>query len=219
MLRLLGASSSDSLAGRDELPRARRNDPLETLAQRALRRDRAAELTLLTTVGPAMLAVARRVLGAHHPEVDDVCQEAAVGLLSALPGFRGECGLMHFACRVALLSALAARRRGARALAGAEVGEDPDDFGDGAPSPAELLDAARRRKALRELLDELPLPQAEVLGLHVALGYTVEETGAMTGATINTVRSRLRRALGALREEVVASGRLREVMEGTHEQG
>jgi RNA polymerase sigma-70 factor (ECF subfamily) len=163
-----------------------------------------------------MLAVVRRVLGARHPEVDDVCQEAAVGLLSALPSFRGECSVMHFACRVALLAAFAARRRGARAVV--EVTEDPDDVVDGSPSPAELLDSARRRRALRELLDALPLSQAEVLALHVVLGYTVEETGAMMGATVNTVRSRLRRGLAALREELGSSSRLREVIEGSHEQ-
>ncbi len=218
MLRLLGASSPESLAPPDEPLAGRRNDPLQPLAQRAMRRDRAAELTLLTTVGPALLGVVRRVLGAHHPEVEDVCQEAAVGLLSALPGFRGECSLMHFGCRIALLAALTARRRGARWLCSdTAAGEDRDDFVDGTPSPAELVDSARRRQVLRGLLDDLPLPQAEVLALHVVLGYTVEETGAMTGAAINTVRSRLRRGLGALRERVGSSSQLREVMEGSHE--
>jgi DNA-directed RNA polymerase specialized sigma24 family protein len=71
---------------------------------------------------------------------------------------------------------------------------------------------------MRELLDELPLSQAEVLALHVALGHTVEETSAMIGAPINTVRSRLRRGLAALRDKFSQDRRLREVIGGNHEQ-
>jgi DNA-directed RNA polymerase specialized sigma24 family protein len=40
-------------------------------------------------------------------------------------------------------------------------------------SPVELLAAARRRAALRRLLDDLPQPQAEVFALHTMLGYTM----------------------------------------------
>jgi len=36
-----------------------------------------------------VLGVARRVLGVNDPELDDVCQDAAVGFLAALPSFRG----------------------------------------------------------------------------------------------------------------------------------
>jgi RNA polymerase sigma-70 factor (ECF subfamily) len=77
-----------------------------------------------------------------------------------------------------------------------------------------LLAAARRRAALRRLLSELPELQAEVLALHTVLGYTVEETAAVTGAPLNTVRSRLRAALSALRQAVLAdSARLELVRE------
>jgi RNA polymerase sigma-70 factor (ECF subfamily) len=166
-----------------------------------------------------MLAVVRRVLGGNHAEVDDVCQEAAVGFLSALTSFRAECTVMHFACRVALLTALSSRRRTRRERAMQhESCDEVDEFVDHCPSPAEQVDAARRRQILRELLDELPLAQAEVLALHIVLGYTVEETSAMTVAPVNTVRSRLRRGLAALRDVLVARGTLSDVVGGRHEQ-
>ena len=67
---------------------------------------------------------------------------------------------------------------------------------------------------LRRLLDELPVAQAEALTLHVVMGYTVEETSAAVGATVNTVRSRLRRGLAALRNCLQGNRRLLEVVRG-----
>jgi RNA polymerase sigma-70 factor, ECF subfamily len=101
---------------------------------------------------------------------------------------------------VALLTALATRRRRQVRISKDDDSTDLDRFIDDRPSPAELVDAGRRRQCLRQLLDALPMAQAEVLALHVMLGYTVEETGAMTNAPTNTVRSRLRRGLAALRD-------------------
>ena len=126
----------------------------------------------------------------------------------ALPRFRGECSTLHFVCRIGVQTAMNARRRGRTRARHLEVTDDGelaelarDDF-----SPADSLAVARRRRALRRLLSELPEPQAEVLALHTMLGYTIEETAQVTGAPVNTVRSRLRNALAALRQAVLADG-------------
>ena len=217
MLRLIGDNKRPSIAPSGETAPARQSDPLLALVAQAVRGDRLAERTLLVAVGPAVLGVVRRVMGANSLEVDDVCQEATIGLLSALPGFRAQCSVLHFACRVALLTALAARRR--RGVASSDAQETPEELGDvidDAPSPADLIDSARRRAVVRELLDELPLAQAEVLALHVVLGHTVEETSTMMAAPVNTVRSRLRRGLAALREKLSHNRKLREVVGGSH---
>ncbi|HEY2405865.1 MAG TPA: sigma-70 family RNA polymerase sigma factor [Polyangiaceae bacterium] len=210
MLRLLRDPGSGPPSPDGESARAHAADPLYALLAQVARGNRVAERTLLLAVAPAVLGVVRRVMGAHSPELEDVCQEASLALLSALPSFRAESSILHFASRVALLTALATRRR--RAAREREVGSEPEEVADGALSPAELVDAARRRHALRELLDELPLAQAEVLGLHVVLGYTVEETSNVIGAPVNTVRSRLRRGLAALREELARNRKLYEVV-------
>jgi RNA polymerase sigma-70 factor (ECF subfamily) len=65
---------------------------------------------------------------------------------------------------------------------------------------------------LRQLLSDLPELQAEVLALHTMLGYTVEETAQVTGAPVNTVRSRLRAALAALRLAVLEDGTRLEIV-------
>jgi RNA polymerase sigma factor (sigma-70 family) len=219
MLRLIGEPQRDTVSPSDEPAAARHRDPHHALVGKCIRGDPVSERTLLTAVGPSVLAIVRRVMGAQSPEIDDVCQEACIGLLSALPSFRAECTVLHFACRVSLLTSLAARRRqGAYVHRVRDEVFESEELMDDAPSPAELIDSARRRTAVRELLDELPLSQAEVLALHVALGHTVEETSAMIGAPINTVRSRLRRGLSALRDKFNRDRKLREVIGGRHEQ-
>jgi RNA polymerase sigma-70 factor (ECF subfamily) len=94
----------------------------------------------------------------------------------------------------------------------------PDDLAEVAHeglSPAELLAAARRREVLRGLLEELPPAQAEVLALHTMLGHSVAETAAVTGTPANTVRSRLRAALSALRARADADAVLAETARGS----
>jgi DNA-directed RNA polymerase specialized sigma24 family protein len=52
------------------------------------------------------------------------------------------------------------------------------------------------------LLAELPDAQAEALVLHLALGYSVDETAAAQRVPLNTARSRLRKGIERLRERV-----------------
>jgi RNA polymerase sigma factor (sigma-70 family) len=219
MLRLISEPRRDATLPSNETAQARGRDPLHALVGKVIRGDRKAERTLLMAVGPTVLGVVKRVMGTRCLDIDDVCQEASINLLAALPRFRAECTVLYFACRVALLTALAARRRNDMEAYSASSPIDVSDaIADGAPSPAELIDSARRRALLGELLDDLPLPQAEVLALHVALGHTVEETSAMVGIPINTVRSRLRRGLAALRDKFSRNHKLRDVVGEGHEQ-
>ena len=201
MLRLL-SPAADPTAGS---PAARdQADPLRALASDAAGGDPHALRTLLVALGPALLRVVRAIVGSHHAEVEDVLQEAMVAVHAALPGFRGECSTTHFACRIAVHIAMNASRRAGYRRRHTPL-TPPDELavhaGDD-PSPAEALEASRRRQALRELLEDLPPAQSEVLALHVMLGHSVEETAASTGVPVNTVRSRLRAALAALRSRL-----------------
>jgi RNA polymerase sigma factor (sigma-70 family) len=155
-------------------------------------------------------------LGNAHPDVEDTLQEAMMAVHLALAGFRGECTTLHFACRVAVQTAMNARRKaGYRSRHTPSVAPaDLVDLARDDRSPPQLIEAARRREALRQLLCELPEVQAEVLALHTLLGYTVEETAAATQVPVNTVRSRLRNALARLRERVQGHATLRDPREG-----
>jgi RNA polymerase sigma-70 factor, ECF subfamily len=191
------------------------DDPLRALSEEAAAGNLQAQRTLLVAVGPTLLRVIRGILGNSYADVEDTLQEAMVALHFALRGFRGECTTLHFACRIAVQTAMNARRKaGYRthytpSAAPEEVGR----FSSESQSPAERLAAERRREALRHLLHELPAQQAEVLTLHVLLGYTVEETAEATLVPVNTVRSRLRLALARLRSRVQSDSALLETVE------
>jgi len=185
---------------------------LKDLARRAAGGDRRAAHALLLRVGPSMLRAVRRVLARRTEDVEDVVQEAMQALVDALPGFRGQCTVLHFAWRVAVLTALANRRRldlRAQWSAGATPAIDPAADG---PSPAEATLLRSRREALSALLDQLPPDQAEVLVLHAAYGFTIEELAGAVGRPPETIRSRLRLAKRALRDRIGASPELAEVL-------
>jgi RNA polymerase sigma-70 factor (ECF subfamily) len=202
--------------GPDGTREANVSEPLAELAALCREGDLAAQRTLLVAVGPAMLRVIRGVLGATHSDVEDALQDSMVALYLALPGFRGECTTTHFACRIAVQTAMNARRR-AGYRAKHTPNSPPEELARLARddrSPAEIVAAQRRRQGLRSLVSELPEPQAEVLALHAVLGYTIEETAAVTAAPVNTVRSRLRNALAKLRARLDKDFALRETIGG-----
>jgi RNA polymerase sigma-70 factor (ECF subfamily) len=170
--------------------------------------DRHATQTLVASVAPAMLRATRGVLGADHPDVEDVLQDGLVGLMDALATFHGHCSVLHFACRVAVLTSLAARRK--LQLRGQHHAEAPEEASVEGVDP---VAAARRRQALRELCDELSPQQTEALVMHCVLGFSVEEVADATEAPFNTVRSRLRLAKEALRARIAADPDLRDTLE------
>jgi RNA polymerase sigma-70 factor (ECF subfamily) len=202
-----------------QFPRAPRvggpdEDQLAAWARKAGARDPEAMRRLIVAVGPAMLRVIRTVIGPHAVDAEDVLQDASEGLLTAVASFKGQCTVLHFACRVAVFSALAWRRR--VSFRAARIVDEPEveEWAvEGALSPAEMAVASRRRAALEMLLDELPPPQAEVLILHCALDFTVDEIAAAVGRPSETVRSRLRLAKRALRARIGGSAELAEILE------
>jgi len=194
--------------------REARTDPLLDLARRASAGNRKAMRQLVIAVGPTMLRAVRKVLGHATSDTEDVLQDAALGLLHAIASFKGECTVLHFACRVAVLSALSSRRRADyRAQWALDAPEAVDASASTAPSPAEGVTASRRRETLAMLLDELPPAQAEVLVLHCALGFSIEEIASAGHHPIETIRSRLRLAKQSLRARISSSRELAEILE------
>jgi RNA polymerase sigma factor (sigma-70 family) len=187
-------------------------DPLSALAESARKGDVDATRTLVVTVMPALLRATRGVLGVGHLEVEDVAQEAAFGLVRGLGEYRRECTVTHYATRIAVLTALAARRRLRVRGAGKHVPLDENDL-PRVDSPSSEYIAQRRRTLLRDLCDELPDAQSEALLMHCVLGLGVEEVAAASGVPRNTVKSRLRLAKEALRAKIENDDRLRDLLE------
>jgi RNA polymerase sigma factor (sigma-70 family) len=175
------------------------------LAARAATGDPAATRQLLTLVSPAVLRSVRLVLGSKSPDVEDVTQQALLGFVEALASFRGECHPAGFAARIAVHNALSCRRRASRLRIVAYEAQQLADASERRRAPHDDAGtAAYQRRCVRDLLARLPRDQAEVLALHVVLGYSLPEVSQSTSIPLNTVKSRLRLAKQALRRHLDA---------------
>lgn len=180
-------------------------DPQNQLAAllslaRAAVADGDAMAELLTEVAPAVVRAIRVVLGPHAVDLEDVKQQALLNVMRAVPSFRGECHPAGFASRIAVHTALTARRRarGQRLFF-----SDAADLAELAVTGPRRMDselALYRRHFVRDLLLRLPEEQAEVLALHVILGHSLPEIAAATSTPVATVKSRLRLAKEYLRK-------------------
>lgn len=213
MLRLVKTEpAADAAAPSRPEPAA---DALAEVARSASTGNAIAARTLLMSLGPHLLRVVRRVLGRNSADVEDVVQESASAILEALPRFRGESTVLHFACRVALLTAMNARRREltCKRLSLRDDSLGVEELSSPLPGPDSSVAARISASLVRELLDSLPLEQAEALALHCVLGYTVAEIADTARVPQETVRSRLRLAKRALRERALTDERLASLTE------
>jgi RNA polymerase sigma factor (sigma-70 family) len=185
-----------------ELPRpiAARLTPLVVRAQQG---EPEAVNQVVAELAPGVLRALTALLGREHPDVEDLAQEVLIAVISALPDYRGDSTLLHFAVRIAARKSVLVRRRARSVLGWLESlwqGEHPLRH---PPTPAlELLRGERQRALLGSLLSELPDPQAEALLLRVVCGHSIEEISSVTQTPLNTVRSRLRLAKEALRRRI-----------------
>jgi len=72
--------------------------------------------------------------------------------------------------------------------------------GEAAPSPEDAVLDADRRRTLLAALEELPAEAREILACRYLLELSEDETGAVLGLRLGTVKSRTARALDRLRE-------------------
>jgi RNA polymerase sigma factor (sigma-70 family) len=178
---------------------------LTPLVLRAQAGDSAAIGQLVGELAPGVLRALTALLGREHPDIEDLAQDVLLAVVAALPEFRGDSTLLHFAVRIAARKSVVVRRRTRNVLGWLETfwrGEYPVR-----PAPRlghEEMMGERRRALLRLLLSELPDAQAEALLLRVVCGHSIEEISTITQTPFNTVRSRLRLAKEALRQRIDA---------------
>jgi RNA polymerase sigma factor (sigma-70 family) len=179
------------------------------LARLAANGDAAATTKLLQHLAPSVQRVVRGVMGSQSADLDDVMQQSLIALIHALPAFRGECEPAGYACRIALRTALAVRKRnhGQRAMRDSSTDAE---LVPAVPCANEDIASRQRTELLRALLDEIPEEQAEALTMRSVLGWSLDEIASASGAPVNTVRSRLRLAKEALREKIEADPALAE---------
>ena len=174
------------------------DDSLAALVVRAQSGDEAAVEALIRELRPRVFRyVLARVLDPHT--ADDVTQEVAMTLMSALPRYVDQgrpvtAWVFGIAANKVREQRRSTGRR--REMAADALPEAPDDETREPEFAAVRLDTARRVAAL---LATLPEQHAEILRLRVAAGLTAEETAAVLGMSPGAVRVAQHRALSRLR--------------------
>jgi RNA polymerase sigma-70 factor (ECF subfamily) len=177
------------------------------LVRAAAAGDKEALRAVIVQVGPAIVGAVRATTGAASSDLEDVVQDSLMALVAALPVFRGECSLAHFARRIAVRRAVDVLRASGRSQR-----QRAEDGTCSEIAPEQSM-VERRQRQWRALLAELPAAQAEALVLRAVEGCTVEEIAQSTGAPIETVRSRLRLAKTALRERIASDSAFADLLE------
>ena len=151
----------------------------------------------MTTLAASMLR--------DRDEANDVVEDALLRIHRAGAGFRGERGLRTWVLRiVANLCRDRLRRR--KFIAPTVEGEDPfASAGLHVDPVADWDDAMDQRvlaAAVERGMERLPADQREILVMRHRLGLSHAEIVELLGVPEGTVKSRLARALSALREQV-----------------
>ena len=174
------------------------DDALASLVARAQAGDREAMEGLVTQLRPRVFRyVLARVLDPHT--ADDVTQEVAMTVLSALPRYVDQGRPVTAWVFGIAANKVREQRRSSMRRPETPVDIVSDHMGDDSLEPenaALRLDAARQVAAV---LATLPEQHAEILRLRIAAGLSAEETADVMGMTPGAVRVAQHRALARLR--------------------
>ena len=204
---------------RPSLPRAEPSAPsrqdsrpaadLDALVQPALGGDLGATARLLEGVLPAIRGACRAMLGPRHSDLEDAVQNALVAFHDALPRYRFESSILHYAVRITFRTTHGFRRKLRLLAERFDLLGDRDDL-----ASSDTSSDAERTEALRKLLLKLPRIQAETLLMHFALGFPIAEVAAIESVSVNTVKTRLRLGKDSLRRRVARDPVLRLMIGG-----
>ena len=155
------------------------------------------------------VAVRTAYLVCPEADADDAVQEAFLKAYAALPRFRDGAPLRPWFLRIVANEArnrrrAAGRRQGLALRAAAAAGDGPS--GATVPGPETAVMAAETRAELLAAISTLRDDDREILGARYLLDLSEAETAETLGVPKGTVKSRTSRALGRLREALVAAG-------------
>lgn len=187
-------------------------------------RDPAFFRSLLRRYQNRIYNAAFRILG-NAEEAEDVVQDTCIKVHQSIEKFNKNSSFAAWIFRIAHNSCMDRVRHKQRKKAGQTISYDPqaefDSDGDSisvliqaadpGPGPAENLDHREQGEIIAEKLGLLPESQRAVLVLHDIEGFSYEETAAITGEKLGTVRSRIhygRQKLRELLEPYFASQRI-----------
>lgn len=136
-----------------------------------------------------------RGMGLTESAIDDAVQDVFIVVHRRLPEFDGRHAVSTWLFAIAYRVACDHRRKTRRTRSLEPLHEDGDQLASGEdPSPAESAEQAQRLRALHEALDALDDEKRALIVLAELEEQTVPQIAALTGTSVNTVYTRLRRA-------------------------
>lgn len=178
------------------------------LARRIARHDPGAFETLMRRHNRRLFRVARAILK-DDAEAEDALQDAYLDVHQHIGDFRGAAGLGTWLTRVVVNRALMRLRKHRRDRVVVPFDDRNTDEADRAEanvadgtteSPSSAVIRAEIRRMLERRIDELPVAFRTVFVMREVEDMTVEETAECLSIPAATVRTRLFRARGLLRE-------------------
>lgn len=136
-------------------------------------------------------------------EADEIVQEVWLAVIRGARSYRPAAKFATYLFSIAhrrLQDRWRSHARRAHALTGTEMASDLDQIADdGAALPEDWAVRAELRDALLKALDQLPPPQRAVFLLKAEADLSLEEIAAVTGASVEATKSRMRYAVARLR--------------------
>ena len=178
------------------------------IVQRILKHDHDAFESLMRRHNTRLFRVARAILK-DDAEAEDALQDGYLDAYKHLADFRGASQLGTWLVRIVANHALMRLRKQKRERvvvpfeapdAASRPGAENDIADPYAESPKDSTLRAEIRRILERRIDELPVTFRTVFVLREVEGLSVEETAECLGVPAATVRTRLFRARGLLRE-------------------
>jgi RNA polymerase sigma-70 factor, ECF subfamily len=180
------------------------------LARRIADHDEAAFEVVMRRNNGALYRVARAILK-NDADAEDVLQEAYLSAYRHMADFRADAKLSTWLTRIVVNQALAKRRSELRSQVVVpfsqldpddRVSREPVDLDDSADSPEHSTARAEIRSLLERKIEDLPVAFRTVFMLREVDELSGAETAECLSITEATVRSRLFRARGLLRESL-----------------
>jgi RNA polymerase sigma-70 factor (ECF subfamily) len=172
----------------------------DELVVRAQDGDQAAFAMLAVEVGPRFHAIAYRILR-DVGLAEDAVQKALLDLWQDLPRLREPVRFDAWSYRLLVRVCYAQARLVRRRLPEVEF---PDSD---IRSPIDEYSTVADRDQLERGFQRLPVEQRAVVVLHHYLGLPVKEVAEVVDAPVETVRTRLKRAMAGLRDALEADAR------------
>jgi len=176
------------------------------LVERARARDELAVRAITKRYNRRLFRLARSILR-DDAEAEDVVQESYVRAFTGLDLFRGDASFGTWITRIAVNEALGRLRRRRPTVDWETYSENRTtaqviDFPASAVSndPERMMAQSEVRAVLERAIDELPDAFRAVFVARIVEGLTIEETADLFGLKPETVKTRLHRARGLLRD-------------------